>query len=495
MVNSKPSTKFSEIYQTFRPIILVLLFAALIVFINSYPNVQEIADNTADYRQQVKNQQDMNESALPVVPIAPPEAPSLPNTITPIISPEKVNEFANPTPKPSPSDISGDNKSKENLTDISRDREPSLGIKLLTGFLNVAPLILIAAIGGFGIYLLFKYKKHFTLRSMFSSAIAIVAISAIVFFGYIILNFTEFLYKIEIVSNLAFVIILPVAVVSGILISYSVISRRTTIFRRNMGLAFSGALMGSFLAAFLPFWIVFILLIAIALFDIYSVKYGPIKKILELEKQANSKPPVKTKDRKVIYRTLNNSSDSNLRVNDSAESIVPKSKNLTTIANPTTNPLSNNTNLNDISQLKSGAKSASSPNIGKQHLHKSKHNANDEDFDLMLMFDNPEWSLGLGDFVIYSMFTSAVLTYWLLYLPYYIFYTPLLGLILPWIIFVICALGLLLGFYITLKLLQKYEYLPGLPITIGSGFLVFIICIIIMQIINYLLFNEFVIII
>jgi hypothetical protein len=459
MVNSKPSTKFSEIYQTFRPIILVLLFAALIVFINSYPNVQEIADNTADYRQQVKNQQDMNESALPVVPIAPPEAPSLPNTITPIISPEKVNEFANPTPKPSPSDISGDNKSKENLTDISRDREPSLGIKLLTGFLNVAPLILIAAIGGFGIYLLFKYKKHFTLRSMFSSAIAIVAISAIVFFGYIILNFTEFLYKIEIVSNLAFVIILPVAVVSGILISYSVISRRTTIFR------------------------------------LYSVKYGPIKKILELEKQANSKPPVKTKDRKVIYRTLNNSSDSNLRVNDSAESIVPKSKNLTTIANPTTNPLSNNTNLNDISQLKSGAKSASSPNIGKQHLHKSKHNANDEDFDLMLMFDNPEWSLGLGDFVIYSMFTSAVLTYWLLYLPYYIFYTPLLGLILPWIIFVICALGLLLGFYITLKLLQKYEYLPGLPITIGSGFLVFIICIIIMQIINYLLFNEFVIII
>ena len=129
----------------------------------------------------------------------------------------------------------------------------------------------------------------------------------------------------------------------------------------------------------------------------------------------------------------------------------------------------------------------------RSNLTKDKKK-NDDDFDLMLMFDNPDWSLGLGDFVIYSMFTSAVLTYCMLYLPYYIFYSPILGFILPWVIFFFCTLGLLIGFFVTLKLLDKYSYLPGLPISIGCGLLVFIICIITLQIINYIMFNEFAII-
>ena len=123
-----------------------------------------------------------------------------------------------------------------------------------------------------------------------------------------------------------------------------------------------------------------------------------------------------------------------------------------------------------------------STNHSGEHNLPANNSSNDEEFDLILMYDNPNWSLGLGD-------------YCLLYLPYYIFYSPPVGLILPWVIFGICALGLLLGFFITLRLLQKYDYLPGLPITVACGFLVFIICIIILQIINYLLFNEFAIII
>jgi hypothetical protein len=116
------------------------------------------------------------------------------------------------------------------------------------------------------------------------------------------------------------------------------------------------------------------------------------------------------------------------------------------------------------------------------------------EFDLMLMYDNPNWSLGLGDFVIYSLFTSVVLTYTMIYLPYYVFYTPILGFFIPWLIFVFCVAGLLVGFFKTIKLLEKREYLPGLPISIGMGFIVFIICIIILQVINYLIYSEFAII-
>ena len=102
---------------------------------------------------------------------------------------------------------------------------------------------------------------------MFGLAIALVAICTIVFIGAITFDFTEFLYDVGLDFNLMVAIILPIAVAIGIWISYCVISKRTTIFRRNMGIAASGGLMGAFLAAFLPFWIVFILLIAIALFD------------------------------------------------------------------------------------------------------------------------------------------------------------------------------------------------------------------------------------
>ena len=482
-MGSKTIERILEIYRISRPILLVLVLAALIVFINSYPNVPEIADETKDYRQQVKSKFDLNASEQKSFIIKSPESPSLPNTITPFISPEDVEELTQPKPSPQPKPNVTGNETPGETLETTTDKEPTLEIKLLTGFLNVAPLIIIAALGGFGIYLLFKYKKHLTLRSMFGSAIAVVAICTIIFFGIIMFYFLDYLYNFN--WDLEFLTwgIIPLAVPFGIWLSYNIISSRTTRFRRNVGLAIAGALMGSFLAAFLPFWIVFILLIGITLFDIYSVKFGPIKKIMELDennKKNNKKqnePQELKKEKVIIYRTIDSSSkkDKNIKVitiekKEKIEEDKSYGKTELEMAEPT----------------KAHTWKISNP---KKSIKKSG-----DEFDLMLMFDNPDWSLGLGDFVIYSMFTSAVLTYCLLYLPYYIFYTPALGLILPWIIFFLCSIGLLIGFFITLRLLKKRDYLPGLPISIGCGFAVFIICIIILQLINYLLFNEFAII-
>lgn len=498
MAVSGKISRIFEFYNICRPIILVLFFASLIVFINSYPNVPEIAENTKDYRQQVKNKVNNELDAEDII-IIQPEAPSLPNTIAPVISPEEVNEIVNPTPSPASKPSPGNETNGTAMETTTERKEPPLEIKLLTGFLNVAPLILIAAIGGFGIYLLFKYRKQVTLRSMFGVAIALVAICTIVFFGAVTFNFVEFLYDISFNFDLISIVILLFAIPIGLVISYNIISKRTTIFKRNMGLAISGALMGAFLAAFLPFWIVFILLIAIALFDMYSVKYGPLKKILDLEEETMKKGRGKKVEKRVIYRTLENNPNKNKHVkkdnhiNENQKQNNAKIKTNPGKANLLESDASNSipTTQDTLEPIKSSKKEKS------EQLRdlRTKPKDDSEEFDLMLMFDNPEWSLGLGDFVIYSMFTSAVLTYCLLYLPYYIFYSPALGILLSWAIFLICATGLLFGFYITLKLLQKHDYLPGLPITIACGFIVFIFCIIILQLINYILFNEFAIII
>jgi len=498
MAVSGKISRIFEFYNICRPIILVLFFASLIVFINSYPNVPEIADNTKDYRQQVKNKINNDLDAEDII-IIQPEAPSLPNTIAPVISPEEVDEIVNPKPSPAPKPGPA-NETNGTMPETTTERkEPPLEIKLLTGFLNVAPLILIAAIGGFGIYLLFKYRKHVTLRSMFGVAIALVAVCTIVFFGAITFNFVEFLYDISFNFDLIFIVIILFAIPIGLLISYNIISKRTTIFKRNMGIAISGALMGAFLAAFLPFWIVFILLIAIALFDMYSVKYGPLKKILDLEEETMKKGRGKKVEKRVIYRTLENNPNKNKHINKNNHITKHQKPNNAKIEmNSEEVDLLENDSSNSIpstQEAKEPTKSLKKEKSEQLRDFKNKQKDDAEEFDLMLMFDNPEWSLGLGDFVIYSMFTSAVLTYCLLYLPYYIFYSPALGIILSWAIFLICAIGLLFGFYITLKLLQKHDYLPGLPITIACGFIIFIFCIIILQLINYILFNEFAIII
>ena len=416
----------------------MLFLAAFIVFLNSYPNISDIADETIDYRNKIKYQAIESKTDKSETIIEPPNSPTLPNTITPVVSPEKVDEVVNPQPKPKPNPTKDENETE--IDTSTKQRDPPLEIKLLTGLINVAPLILVAAVGGFGIYLLFKYKKHFTLRSMFGSAIGLVAICALIFLGYTIFGFYESIYEEDFNYDLITWIVIPVSIVLGGWLSYNIISKRTTTFKRNIGLAIAGAFMGAFLASFLPFWIIFILLIAITLFDIYSVKFGPIKKIMELENSTKTKQKKPQKTMK-IYRKVN---EKKVKGTTYKKPVKP------------TKP---------------------------------------EEFDLMLMYDSPEWSLGLGDFVIYSMFTSAVLTYFMIYLPYYIFYTPTLGLVLPWIFFLVCGIGILIGFALTIKLLEKRDYLPGLPISVGLGFFVFILCIVVLQITNYLLYSEFAVLI
>ncbi len=63
--------------------------------------------------------------------------------------------------------------------------------------------------------------------------------------------------------------------------TYVITSRRFLKSTKNYALLFQSALMGAFLSVILGTYTVVILLIALSLYDIYSVRRGPIKDIVK----------------------------------------------------------------------------------------------------------------------------------------------------------------------------------------------------------------------
>jgi hypothetical protein len=109
----------------------------------------------------------------------------------------------------------------------------------------------------------------------------------------------------------------------------------------------------------------------------------------------------------------------------------------------------------------------------------------------MLLYEEREFSIGIGDFVIYSMFASFVLAHTMQFLPYYGFYTPTIGFILPWFVFLITMAGLLFGYTFTLKLLSKRSLLPGLPLAVFLGLTAFLGTLAVMEVFNLLAYGKF----
>jgi hypothetical protein len=412
--------------QFVTPVLLVFLIAALLVFIKVLPELPAIAETTEEFREEREVM----------------EAPPLPDTDTSSVSITSPDIFE-PEPEP-PGE--GENITPEEL-------EPSGRSKTLAGIVDALIYILFAVIGGFGIYLLFKLRKRMTIKAMFGSLIGIVAVATCIFFGFMVYRMIAYRTDYLIDDSMLLGILLAVGIPIGIFISYSLFSNKVAAHIRNFALLLIGALMGSFLAALLPLYGVVPLVIAISLFDIYSVRRGPIKKIMKLVDGDDEVPskvtvPVEKTDVKVQESAPAGSSSSG-KVENAAE-VGPKPK--------------------------------APPKIPDYP---------DDDSDLMLMYEAPQWSIGIGDFVIYSMFAAFVLTHTMQFLPYYGFYTPEIGFVLPWLIFLITILAILAGFAFTIKMLSERSLMPGLPLAIALGLVSFFGSIVIMEIFNFITYGKF----
>ncbi|NVM01486.1 MAG: hypothetical protein HWN67_04080 [Candidatus Helarchaeota archaeon] len=145
------------------------------------------------------------------------------------------------------------------------------------GLFNALFYLGFGIVGGFLIFLIIKYGKMQLLRAILFTSFLILTIMIIIFYGYflmVIFNINYFDIPLTIIS-----------IVLGILITYQLFSENASERRKNTSLLFIGGGLGSFLGIWLPSWTTFMMLALFSIWDIYAVKKGPIKQIVELNRK------------------------------------------------------------------------------------------------------------------------------------------------------------------------------------------------------------------
>jgi hypothetical protein len=264
--------------------------------------------------------------------------------------------------------------------------------------------------------------------------------------------------------------------------TYVISSKKFNKPEKNRALLMQSALMGAFLSVILPTFTVVILLVGLSLYDIYSVRRGPIKDIVKYTME----------DEMRYYHEKNlNMRSSELQIfghksRNIVKSFVIHFNNIFSVKSDVSYD-ENDIYQNDIDhkiKINNGRAEDKGnlkfPNRRSSRLKKRfklyKNTDDDDEIDSLLTsmtYSSRDWDVGIGDLVFYSMLASQPLT------PYFIFThgTGLLdtyGLWIFWLISLFTVIGILIGFVITIRLLERNSMLPGLPCSIGLGLTGFI---------------------
>jgi hypothetical protein len=278
--------------------------------------------------------------------------------------------------------------------------------------------------------------------------------------------------------DLIYYLMIVFCVFISLLTAYIISSRKFQITTKNYALLFQSALMGAFLSVILPTFTVVILLVALSLYDIYSVRRGPIKEIVKYTMEDDMK--------------LNgyNFENSNVKSEHSTKQQFSQFARLFSVASK----MSTKNTPKEIEGPNLGAENPtlapqnqevppkvtlvprykSTKNRIFQKFNKSKNDLHDDDFDetdsilTSMTYSSRDWDIGIGDLVFYSMLASQPLT------PYFISYhggylMATFGSWIFWLISLCTIIGILIGFIMTIRLLERNSMLPGLPLSIGLG--------------------------
>ncbi|MHA2407531.1 MAG: presenilin family intramembrane aspartyl protease, partial [Candidatus Ranarchaeia archaeon] len=140
--------------------------------------------------------------------------------------------------------------------------------------LNTALYVGIALIAAFSIIYLLRRQKIHLIRIIFIFALAFTSTVVI----YLILNSLGVLLN---ASPLTRIILIASSPVYGLCLTYFVTSLTPGSKIRNLATIVIGSLIGAFLGPNIPTWTILLLLVALAIYDIYAVKQGPIKEMVE----------------------------------------------------------------------------------------------------------------------------------------------------------------------------------------------------------------------
>ncbi|MFQ5976566.1 MAG: hypothetical protein ACE5OZ_00370 [Candidatus Heimdallarchaeota archaeon] len=302
--------------------------------------------------------------------------------------------------------------------------EEEEGSEAETAILNAAIYVLIVLVGGFFILFLIRWGMANILQGFFAFVIALACFS----FGYyfIAVTFWFFLYHLQFVlrdmaeffaEDSVFLGIVLLSTLIYALLGFIGIGMERFGQRVRNGLLITfGAGLGAFLGLHFPLWSTLLVLIALALYDIYAVFHGPIRGILE-ESDRQSQ---------IIQQRLNEQRNET----DSLQKINMEDKEPVTARN--------------LDKDTEGA-------IATEQVEYVSYSL----IPGLPVYQSESITIGLGDFAFYSLLIGHSAMYGII---------PLF----------LATIGILTGAYVTFRFLERRKALPGLPISIFLGIIGFL---------------------
>lgn len=221
---------------------------------------------------------------------------------------------------------------------------------------NAIILSILPLIGGLIILVILRKRSRLILKIFIGTAFLLSGFTIFTLtIGSAILTFSNGTQ-----GDLSFIIAIPLGFIVNIILVYVILSDKVSQRSKNTAAVIYGGGVGTLLGTALPLWTGLLMVMGISVYDIYSVRRGPIKEIVKVSKEEKE--------------------------------VIPG-----------------------------------------------------------LSYVSSDWEIGLGDLGIYSMLASLALTQF--------------GLIAC----IASIVGILIGSILTLQLLKKREFLPGLPLTCLVG--------------------------
>lgn len=138
---------------------------------------------------------------------------------------------------------------------------------------NAILFVVLATVGATFVVLLLKYGRERFLRYILIGAFGFITIVIVAYFGYM------YVIVFQLVDPyLATLILIAFIMTAGV--AFVMVDSENRL--KNGGLLIFGAAVGAFLGVVLPVWTSVLFLVALAIYDYFSVKKGPIRKIIEL---------------------------------------------------------------------------------------------------------------------------------------------------------------------------------------------------------------------
>jgi len=310
---------------------------------------------------------------------------------------------------------------------------------LLKGIANASVMVGIAVVSAFGLLFLFKRRKKLTLKMIFSFAIWLCSSLAIFLYIYM---FRAFLLEVTGLDLLLpadgwpfYISAAVLGFASGTMITYNMVFRSLDPRRKNPALLAFSVFLGPFLAVVLDTSLVLFLLIGVALWDLWAAKRGVIKEIVTMSDE----------HRKEVRRQA-----------PSPIGIVPTEQ------------------------------------VDRKKRLISLKVDKGEDLTTYGLYEGKHYSLGIGDFIFFSLLSSTAFTWFMLKMPWMGFYVPGWGELVAVLLTVLVVSTILLGLKQTLSFLEKDSIMPGLPLSVLWGLIAFLTSAIVLEILNLALFGGIV---